>query len=408
MAWDQTDARRRKNQLGSTSSTTDKSPILLDDDSDLPLRKRRQQPRPWHYFRRILANTRNRWILIALVAFAAALLYAGESQPSSNVGSFSSFLLEESISLPDDPRAVLLDIALSPYLYSTVQSSLEKYRFHKGLSPLDRLLNPDYGGLQMTSLLMMPDFHRHIQSKDANIYGHERRSFLYAIDYDLDSDYDSFEDRDFDPHGCVPPKWKYMSHPNCNAFHELSLELPPDLVEQDFNIKYLGHGYYRETYLFTRLGQRLTAKGKHSGGNEHDEPKSFVLKHLLFKDRFSFNQKNEASIHKEALVMDILSSSRPRRTSNVYGYCSTSIFVEAAKELTYDIVPELEIQEERGRIAQKKLDKMQTEDVYPLNDFTVPDKLKIALSMAEALAGMHGHPGGSFAHDDFHPGSLRF
>jgi hypothetical protein len=408
MVWDQTDARRRKNQLGSTSSSTDKPTILLDHDSDLPLRKRRQEPLARHSFRRILANTRNRWILIALVAFAAVFIYAGESQPSSNVGSFSSFLLEDSISLPDDPRAVLLDMPLSSYLYSTVQSSLEKHRFHKGLSPLDRLLNPDYGGLQITSLLMMPDFHRLFKSKDAHVYSAERRTFLYEIDYDLNPDYDSFEDQDFDPHGCVPPKWKYMSRPNCNAFHELSLELSPGLVEQDFDIKYLGHGYYRETYLFTRLGQTLMAKGKHSGGNEHDEPKSFVLKHLLYKDRFSFNQKNEASIHKEALVMDVLSSSRPRRTSNLYGYCATSIFVEAAKELTFDIVPELKIQKERGRISQEKLDKMQTKDVHPLNDFSVPDKLKIALSMAEALAGMHGHPGGPFTHDDFHPGSLRF
>jgi hypothetical protein len=399
-----TDARRRKNHLGSI----DTSPILHDDDNDLPLRKRRQQPRAWHYFRQILANKRSRWILIALVAFAAVFLYSGESQPSSNGGSFSSFRLEESISLPDDHRAVLLDIPLSPYIYSSLQSSLEKYRFHKGLRHLDRLLNPDYGGLQITSLLMMPDFHRHIQSKDADIYKDERRKFLHEIDYDLDTDYDSFEDRDFDPHGCVPPKWKYMRRPNCNAFHELSLELPPGLVEQDFDIKFLGSGYYREAYLFTRLGQRLMSKGKHSRGNEHDEPKSFVLKHLLYKDRFSFNQKNEASIHKEALVMDILSSSRPRRTSWIYGFCSTSIFVEAAKELTFDIVPELKIQTERGRISQKKLDKMQTKDVHPLNNFTAPDKLKIALSMAEALAGMHGHPGGAFAHDDFHPGSLRF
>ena len=126
-----------------------------------------------------------------------------------------------------------------------------------------------------------------------------------------------------------------------------------------------------------------------------------VLKHLRLKESFDFGAKNLNSIHSEAMVMEILASSN--RTTDFYGFCATSIWVQAAKDVTRDIVPELESQPERGRILQEDLDRLSQDRPYSFNNFTTVEKLIAAISMAEALAEMHGYKGGVIVHDDVHP-----
>jgi serine/threonine protein kinase len=107
-------------------------------------------------------------------------------------------------------------------------------------------------------------------------------------------------------------------------------------------------------------------------------------------------------LQKEAIVMEKLTYSP--RIVDLYGYCATSIIAEAMPvDVTTLIVPGDKLGYDRGRMHQKDLDQLQLGDVHPLNNFTVPEKLQLALTMAESLADLHGFPGGVMSHGDYHP-----
>ena len=116
----------------------------------------------------------------------------------------------------------------------------------------------------------------------------------------------------------------------------------------------------------------------------------------------------------EAKTMEVLTASPA--VSNIYGHCSTTLFVEAANELTFDIVPyDREWQSERGRISHERLREKQRreqkelggdgdeDEPYSMNRFTAEEKLDMALQMAESLAEMHGYSKGVIVNDDVHP-----
>ena len=272
-----------------------------------------------------------------------------------------------------------------------------KHGFSSGLLRIGMSANPDFGGLEFLSMHNMPqgNFSRHIDSDDGQQYEESRYWLLKTINAKrVKTKYQKLEDRD--PAGCFPPKWKYDIYPNCNAFHEFALEVLPERPEQDFDIKYLAKGHYRESYLFEPL--RRQDHQKRTRPNKASGVSSFVLKHLRFN--FDFDEYDVHSIHNEALVFEMLSGSP--RTSDIYGFCATSMLVEKANEITYHIVPELSSQESRGRMAQSELDKLEKKDVHPMNDLSVLEKLSIAIVMAEALAEMHGARG-VITHDDVHP-----
>jgi len=92
-------------------------------------------------------------------------------------------------------------------------------------------------------------------------------------------------------------------------------------------------------------------------------------------------------------------TSSSTRTMNVYGHCHTSMLVERGYEISQRIVQGEEYQG-RGRITQHDLDALQVDDLHPFNDFTVEEKLDIALAMAEGIAVMHGHEEGVIVNDD--------
>jgi hypothetical protein len=299
----------------------------------------------------------------------------------------SSNASKPSISLPDDPRSVLLDF---PVEFDDADYFLDPNNpLRRGLPPIPQFLDPDYGDLHVASLRLRKNFVRRISpDRDVSVYNEERLNFLQAIDdAEMDEYFYSYEDRLVDPKGCVRPKWTYNIYPNCNSFHELYLELLPGKPEQDYEVLYLAHGYYRESYRFRP--------------KRHDD-KPFVLKHLRLSDNLKYDYWFFASMRSEALVMERLSGST--RTSDIYGFCAMSTMVEEGRELTYKIVPES--QEERGRMSQQDLDQLQSTvgDVYPVNtDLTTYDKLVLAITIAEALAEMHGYASGCLIMDDVHP-----
>lgn len=96
-------------------------------------------------------------------------------------------------------------------------------------------------------------------------------------------------------------------------------------------------------------------------------------------------------IQRDAIVMERLTNSP--RIVDVYGYCATSTIVEAmSSEVEEFVIPG------NGMAKQKELDRLS--DVHPMNNFTIKEKLDIALEMAESLADLHGYEGGVIVHDD--------
>ena len=114
-----------------------------------------------------------------------------------------------------------------------------------------------------------------------------------------------------------------------------------------------------------------------------------VLKTLRFKQNFDI--ENVKGIQRDAVVMERLTSSP--RIIDIYGHCATSTMVEAMRrELEEYVVPG------DGMAEQKDLDEY--DDVHPMNNYNIEEKLDIALQMAESLADLHGYKGGVIVHDD--------
>jgi serine/threonine protein kinase len=79
-----------------------------------------------------------------------------------------------------------------------------------------------------------------------------------------------------------------------------------------------------------------------------------------------------------------------------YGHCGATVLAENMPiEVSDKIIPGT------GYISQEELDKLP--DVHPANNFTVEEKLDIAILMAESLADIHNFVGGVIVHGDIHP-----
>lgn len=113
------------------------------------------------------------------------------------------------------------------------------------------------------------------------------------------------------------------------------------------------------------------------------------------KFRRTLGYKALVKVRKEALILERLTPSP--RVLDIYSHCGYSVLVEAmASDINEQIVPY------KGYMRQSKLDEMQEFDVHPRNNFTVSEKLQIALDMAESLADIHGFQGGLIVHADVH------
>jgi len=204
----------------------------------------------------------------------------------------------------------------------------------------------------------------------------EKTKQLKQMDQDMDDYYYQFDERTY-PRECVRPAWTDLQFPTCNSFHEVRLET----TQSDWNVKYLSHGHFRDTFLF--------ANNKGSHGDDVDE---FVWKRIRLRDHINMDYLDIDTTRSEALLMERLSASD--RITNAYGYCATSVFVEAANELTKDVVPYHEaVQRERGRISLPQLQGLQLQHnvpVFNFNNFTAEEKLDVAIATAEGLAELHG------------------
>ncbi len=119
-----------------------------------------------------------------------------------------------------------------------------------------------------------------------------------------------------------------------------------------------------------------------------------VLKRIRLHKLFPLNYKDLYKVHRDAIIMERLTSSP--RIVNIYGHCGFSILSEAMRgEITSEMMYK------SGHMDPQDLN--DTEKVRPLNNYTVDQKLQIALDMAESIADLHGYVGGVIMHGDVHP-----
>jgi hypothetical protein len=264
--------------------------------------------------------------------------------------------------------------------------------------PLSEPMQPDYDNLEMTTLhsAAMADSDNYIRIISPNDYldlDNERHDFLEAIDDDdLSEKYDHSEEltgqRD-----CVRNNWGWTPKPACNNIHETSVNFQASsTVQQSYDIKYLNHGYYRDTWLVEPHNSDLLGQ-------------QFISKTLRLIEDHDFDYYQMRKVGKEAIIMESLTHSNI--IVDIYGHCGTSILAEAMPgEITLSIVPAVDndIDDyDRGHIKQSELDQLQQDDVHPMNNLTMQEKVDHALLMAESLAELHGFKGGLIIHGDVHP-----
>jgi len=185
----------------------------------------------------------------------------------------------------------------------------------------------------------------------------------------------------------VRPQWTWDKHPNCLAVHDLTYHRLGDRDENQFyNVQILGEGAFRESYLFEPITATNAAP--------------FVVKSQRYHR--DLNVRDLHQIDTEAVILEKLSSSP--LTSNIYGYCGSTIMVERGHEIEETVMPRFSqgrlAKYPHGRIAQSELDKLQKEDVHPMNAIAIEQKLDMAIAMAESLAEVHGFEGGVMINDD--------
>ncbi|GKY94534.1 hypothetical protein MPSEU_000419100 [Mayamaea pseudoterrestris] len=347
-----------------------------------------------HAFAVIRCRQHYVWIFIYLVIVLKLLsnLYWGRSSPRSSRitrlatpspdGSSSTATIHRSIASIKAPTK-------DSFSQSRASAAASSIRLPKGHLYSDPI--PDFAHLDFYSLKYLPEssFFRYIHQQESAWHEEERHHQLAAIDDpNLDEEHEAFVDLDYPQPDCHRLKWADDSHPTCQHFHEfVVLDRDPDRDRlQSYSRRYLAHGYFRDAWLLEPT--------EHS----HTHTSTMVLKTLRIER--DFNVAIVANINKEALIMERMSASP--RIMNIYGHCFTSMLVEHGYEISQRMVQGVEYKD-RGRVTQEELDLEEKDGVKPRNNFTVEEKLEIALAMAEGVAELHGHPEGVILNDDVHP-----
>jgi hypothetical protein len=269
--------------------------------------------------------------------------------------------------------------------------------------PLAEPMPPDYNDLDMYSLRHTTGgVGRFIRHDDYQELHHERLAFLEDMDEeDVDARYERRDELtypDYATHAtttCVRNNWGWTPRPACNNMHETSVNFEANsAVQQTYDIQYLNHGYYRDTWLMEPYNTDLTGR-------------EFIVKTLRLIEDHKVDYYSLRKVEKEAVVMERLTKSDV--IVDIYGHCGTSIIAEAMPgEITLSIVPAEKdnIDDyDRGHMEQSELDILQKidNDVHPMNNLTLQQKVDLALLMAESLAELHGFKGGLIIHGDVHP-----
>jgi len=239
---------------------------------------------------------------------------------------------------------------------------------------LDNLI--DFGELNVKQL-SRDSFVREIDSLDEEKYDQELKEAWERMDADP-TPFKYYHDDELDYVECRRPKWKEYYFPTCNAFHEVDMtrnydvDLVSSRLDPNFDSYLFSHGYYRDAFLVEDMVRR----------------EATVLKVLRFKHEYTTRIYN--MVQRDAIVMERLTSSD--YIVNMHGHCASSLMVEPISyELEEYVVPQ-------GYMKQEEL--LDQYDVNPQNDYTVIEKLEVALAMAESLAVLHGFKDGIIVHDD--------
>jgi hypothetical protein len=272
---------------------------------------------------------------------------------------------------------------------------------------------PHFGGLdiQFTKMTGAANvLERAILPNDAQQYASQRSQLLQAIDDPSMSDRLPWDEELDYPVTCQRTSWGRKIHPVCNSFHELSALMgrapPPtretravnDVQDDHFHVDYLSHGYFRDSWLYRHQPSSKLELDTHQ--HPSSSSSSFVLKTLRLFQTFDYDTTN--LIENEAVIMERLTSSP--RIVDIFGHCGTSLAAEYMQDITLELVPGKSILAgDRGRMKQSDLDRIQMDDVHPVNNLTLAEKLDKALIMAESMADLHGFAGGAIVHGDVHP-----
>ena len=232
-------------------------------------------------------------------------------------------------------------------------------RFHSLRMPRGHLKksNPDFGGLE---LQFSPDFERKIDPDNVHRYNREREIEMEAMSQDewnLISNWLTLEDVVGEPE-CQGPSYRSLQFSTCNTIHEYTSHIS--------EAKMLGKGISRMGWLFTP---------------EHDPEHDFVLKQIRLNGQdYDHKYKDERILLKnqrETLILERLSASK--RVVDIYGACGTSNLVEAMAET---ITPTIENRDSAYQLPSSL------------------EKIDMAISVAEAIAEMHGFEGGPIFNAD--------
>jgi Protein kinase domain len=250
---------------------------------------------------------------------------------------------------------------------------------------------PDNGGLNvMIRTYGQPSigyFRRHINGHvDAERFETEREGLLNDMDeiqhggMPLDT-WDEYDSARSDQ--CMAPRWTFVHQTNCNTIHEIA-----DRRNNNAGsfFQYLGRGYYRDAFF------------DHDNLDDHG---GFVMKKLHL-DR-DVNQRQLFKVNNEAFIMEHLSGSG--LAGHLYGHCGTTVLVEPGQDLSHQICkihPQQSVEMERGYFSPDILNRLhhENEGFYQNNDLSPLAKLRLANSMVESIALLHGFPQGVIAHDD--------
>lgn len=282
----------------------------------------------------------------------------------------SSFIVEFSIVINNaSEKKRLRGLCVPPTVFKSKEEFLSEHE-----------LLPDLNGLIVSSLSGSSEFMRVIRiDRDQRLFSHDRMKQLEAMNAHPGGVGRRYED-DFEyslKHECRRNNWRSRKLPNCNSAHEL---FNLDRTNEYDTIEFKGAGAYRNSWLFESKSDQ------------------FVVKSLRFKSSLNADYSMMYQIHKEAIVMERLTASP--RIVDIFGYCGTTVVAEYMnRQITGDIVWGSEDWEGyAGWMKQEDLDKLQTNDVHPMNNLTIDEKLDLAIVMAESIADIHGFEGGVIVH----------
>ena len=241
---------------------------------------------------------------------------------------------------------------------------------------------PDYGGLVFLPL-SANKFQRTIRKYDNELYDKEKNAQIEQMNQEyISSRHLPMADLEDKEHSCRRPNWEDYQFPNCNAFHEIELSRPYDGFlarrigdDQDGESFYLSHGYFRDVLALHQ--------------SQFNHSNNAVLKVARYSEH-EINYRALNNAKRDALIMERLTGSP--NIVDIFGYCGASVMVESLPyEMEEKIVPG------SGYASKETLD--DSKDVDIKNSFSVPEKLDIALEMAESIAELHGFKDGVIIHD---------